>query len=42
MNYEDWVKSIPTDIAEDVLWTMKAYRYALFLSDLCWFDVMVS
>ena len=22
-----------------MLWTVKAYRYALFLSDLCWFDV---
>ncbi len=39
MNYDDWVKSVPKDIAEDVLWTVKAYRYALFLSDLCWFDV---
>lgn len=39
MNYEEWLKSVPKDIAEDALWTVKAYRYALFLSDLCWFDV---
>ncbi len=39
MNYEDWVKRVPQDITEDVLWTVTAYRYALFLSDLCWFDV---
>jgi four helix bundle protein len=39
MSYEEWVKSVPKDITDDVLWTVKAYRYALFLSDLCWFDV---
>ena len=39
MNYEDWLQNVPKDITEDVLWTVKAYRYALFLSDLCWFDV---
>jgi four helix bundle protein len=39
VNYEEWVKGVPKDITEDVLWTVKAYRYALFLSDLCWLDV---
>ena len=39
MDYEDWLKSVPKEITDDVLWTVKAYRYALFLSDLCWFDV---
>jgi four helix bundle protein len=39
VNYEDWLKSVPQEIADDALWTVKAYRYALFLSDLCWFDV---
>ena len=39
MNYEAWLKSISKEITEDALWTVKAYRYALFLSDLCWFDV---
>ncbi len=39
MNYEDWLKNAPKDITKDVLWSVTAYRYALFLSDLCWFDV---
>lgn len=39
MNYEDWLKNVPGDITEDALWTVKAYRYALFLSDLGWHDV---
>jgi four helix bundle protein len=39
MNYEDWLKGVPKELTEDALWTVKAYRYALFLSDLCWFDV---
>lgn len=39
MNYDDWMKSAPTELATDVLWTVKAYRYALFASDLSWFDV---
>jgi four helix bundle protein len=39
MNYDEWLRSVPKEITEDVLWTVKAYRYALFLSDLCWFDV---
>lgn len=39
MNYEDWLKNVPSDITEDALWTVKAYRYALFLSDLGWYDV---
>ncbi len=39
MTYDDWVKSVPEEITEDVLWTVTAYRYALFLSDLCWSDV---
>ncbi len=39
VNYDDWIKSVPPDITQDVLWTVKAYRYALFISDLCWFDV---
>jgi four helix bundle protein len=38
MNYDEWLKDVPKDITEDVLWTVKAYRNALLLSDLCWFD----
>lgn len=39
MNYDEWVKSVPAEITGDVLWTVKVYRYALFLSDLNWYDV---
>ncbi len=39
MNYDEWENSVPGEIKGDVLWTVKAYRYALFMSDLCWFDV---
>ena len=39
MNYDEWIKSVPQDITQDVLWTVKAYRYALFLTDLSWVDV---
>jgi four helix bundle protein len=39
MNYEDWIRSIPKEIAEDTLWKMEAYRLALFVGDVGWFDV---
>jgi hypothetical protein len=34
VNCDEWIKSVPQDITQDVLWTVKAYRYALFLTDL--------
>ncbi len=39
VNYDEWLKTVPQDITGDVLWTVKAYRLALLLADLCWFDV---
>jgi four helix bundle protein len=39
MNYEEWEKSIPKTITDDPLWSLKAYRLALFVSDLGWYDV---
>ena len=39
MNYDEWEKSVPAVLQEDLLWKMKVYRYALFLSDICWSDV---
>jgi four helix bundle protein len=39
MNYEDWMKSVPTEITGDPLWTVEAYRLALFAADLGWYDV---
>ena len=32
------MKSVPTEITEDSLWKMEAYRLALFLADLGWHD----
>jgi len=38
-SYEEWEASVPTLIKEDSLWKMQAYRKALFLGDLAWFDL---
>jgi four helix bundle protein len=39
MEYKEWELGVPDTIKADSLWKMTAYRYALFLSDLCWNDV---
>jgi len=39
MNYEDWLKSVPVELAGDPLWKVEAYRLALFAADLGWRDV---
>lgn len=39
MKFSEWEKSVPEVIQTDVLWKMKVYRMALFLSDICWNDV---
>jgi len=39
MTYNEWEKSVPDVITDDVLWTVTAYRLALFLSDIMWSDV---
>ena len=41
MNYAEWEKAVPREITDDSLWKMTAYRLALFLSDICWQDVVV-
>lgn len=38
MNFVEWEKTVPESFTADTLWKMKAYRYALYLSDLCWQD----
>ena len=40
MNYDEWLKTVPATLSEDVLWKVEAYRLALFLSDMCWSDVI--
>ena len=39
MKYDEWVKTVPTAIAGDVLWKVEAYRLGLFASDVAWYDV---
>ena len=39
MNYEEWEQAVPGEIKADSLWKMKAYRLALYLSELAWHDV---
>lgn len=39
MNYRGWVAAVPSEIKDDSLWNVKAYRLALFLVDLGWHDV---
>ena len=39
MTHNEWEKTVPDVIRQDVLWTVTAYRLALFLSDIAWSDV---
>ena len=38
MTYNDWEKTVPDVIKDDVLWSVTAYRLALFLNDIAWSD----
>ena len=38
MTYDQWEASVPSAIREDPVWRIKAYRLALFLSDVAWSD----
>jgi four helix bundle protein len=39
MNYNEWLKSVSVAITGDPLWTVEAYRLALFAAELGWHDV---
>ena len=39
MKYSEWLNIVPQTLKDDAVWTLSAYRYALFLADLCWHDV---
>ena len=39
MTYNEWEETVPANLKKDVLWTVTAYRLALFLSDITWKDV---
>jgi len=38
MKYSEWELAVPLQIRRDALWSVKAYRLTLFLSDLSWKD----
>lgn len=38
MTFDKWEAGVPRELKEDSLWRVKAYRLALFLSDLAWYD----
>ena len=38
VNYEEWVKTVPEVITGDSLWKVEAYRLALFVTELGWYD----
>jgi len=39
MTYEEWEGTVPDTITGDTLWEVKAYRLALFATDISWTDV---
>ncbi len=38
MTFEEWLSSVPAELAGDPLWQMKVYRLAVFAGDLAWLD----
>jgi four helix bundle protein len=38
-SYEEWEQNVARFIKGDTLWRIEAYRLALFLGDLVWYDV---
>jgi four helix bundle protein len=38
MTFDDWMKTVPVEIAGEPLWRVEAYRLSLFAADLAWPD----
>ncbi|MGH7969005.1 MAG: four helix bundle protein, partial [Limisphaerales bacterium] len=38
MDYNEWEAGVPEEINGDSVWKSKAYRLALFMSDIAWHD----
>lgn len=38
MDYTEWEAGVPDEIKADSVWKSKAYRLALFVSDIAWHD----
>ncbi len=36
--YEEWLASVPQELAGDPLWRMEVYRLAVLAGDLAWHD----
>jgi len=41
MNYREWQETVPKEIKNDALWTVRAYQLALFVADLGWNDATI-
>ncbi len=41
MTYQEWEATVPLEIKNDKVWHVKAYRLALFATDIGWHDVSV-
>jgi len=39
MKFAEWEMGVPEVLRKDVLWSVKAYRLSLFLTDMAWQDV---
>lgn len=38
MNFVEWSETMPSEIRDDVLWTVKACQLAMFAADIAWPD----
>ena len=41
MGYKEWEMTVPESMKIDSVWKVSAYRFALYLSDLCWEDISI-
>ena len=40
MNYAEWLGTVPSEITNDPIWKLEAYRLALFAGDIGWNDIL--
>ena len=40
MKYDEWLRSVPSEITNDPIWKLEVYRLALFAGDIGWQDVL--
>lgn len=39
-SFEEWLGRVPATLTDDPLWRMEAYRLAMFVADVGWYDVV--